>query len=92
MRPDEIEKIVLDLITRAVPRRYAASHHGIRPDMQLQADLGIDSLALAAMIFKFEEACKVELSIESLDVGQLRTVGDMVTAGVALVLQAQESA
>lgn len=92
MRPEDIKKVVLDLITNAVPRRFKSNiRAGLRLEMECQADLGIDSLALAGMIFGLEEKCHVRFNQEDLDgtVGQLRTVGDIVNTAVRLVTNAK---
>jgi acyl carrier protein len=92
VRPEDIEKVVLELIMSVVPRRFKAhARAGLRPEMERQADLGIDSLALTSLLFRLEEKCSLRFNQDDLAaVGQLRTVGDIVRATVHLVTNAQQ--
>lgn len=86
---DELSEKMIALIAEAVPRRYRKA--GIRLDMQLQRDLGFDSLGLAALLFRLEGAFGIDLG--SVDLGAqlsaIRTVGDAIAVGKALVRRAR---
>jgi acyl carrier protein len=75
---DEFAEKIIALIAEAVPRRYRKA--GLRVDMQLQRDLGLDSLGLAALVFRLEAAFGIDLSTIDLgaQMGSIRTVGDAI--------------
>jgi len=75
------EAKVMALIVEAVPAQYR--RRAITPELRLKQDLGMDSIAMLALLFRFEQAFQVDLS--TVDVGatlaQLRTVGDTFAVG-----------
>lgn len=90
MEPDEkLDEKILALIAEAVPKKYKKA--GITKDMRLLADLGIDSLGLAALVFRLEEAYGI--SVDDIDFGsglsQIRTVGDAIDWGRKLIKQTE---
>lgn len=86
---DELAAKIIALIAEAVPRRHRKA--GVRLDMQLQRDLGFDSLGLAALLFRLEAAFGIDLS--AIDLGTqmsaIRTVGDAIEVGRKIVGQAR---
>ena len=70
------EQKVLALIAEAVPARFRKVP--VTRETRLQRDLGLDSIAMLALLFRFEQAFGIDLA--TLDVGanlaQIRTVGD----------------
>lgn len=90
MEPDEkFDEKILSLIAEAVPKKYKKA--GITKDMRLLADLGIDSLGIAALVFRLEEMYGI--SVDDIDFGaglsQMRTVGDAIDMSRKLIEQAK---
>jgi Phosphopantetheine attachment site. len=90
VEPDEkFDEKILSLIAEAVPKKYKKT--GITKDMRLLADLGIDSLGIAALVFRLEEMYGI--SVDDIDFGaglsQMRTVGDAIDMSRNLVKQAK---
>lgn len=90
MEPDEkFDETILSLIAEAVPKKYKKA--GITKDMRLLADLGIDSLGIAALVFRLEE--QYGISVDDIDFGaslsQMRTVGDAIDMSRKLIKQAK---
>ena len=90
MEPDEkFDEKILSLIAEAVPKKYKKA--GITKDMRLLADLGIDSLGIAALIFRLEEMYGI--NVDDIDfgagLGQMRTVGDAIDMSRKLIKQAK---
>jgi acyl carrier protein len=86
---DEFADKIIKLIAEAVPRRYRKA--GLRTDMHLKHDLGLDSMGLAALLFRLESAFEVDLSTLDLgaQMGSIRTVGDAIAMSRKLVGQAR---
>ena len=75
------EQKMLALIAEAVPTRLRKAT--ITPEMRLQRDLGLDSIGMLALLFRFESAFGVDLATvdAGLSLGQMRTVGDALALG-----------
>ncbi len=56
-------------------------------DMFLQKDLGIDSLGKLAIAFRLEEEFDITLTGSTVDIGDIETVQDLVTAALELIEQ-----
>jgi acyl carrier protein len=82
------DKRVLTLIADAAGGK--ARNLTLTPELRLQRDLGIDSIALLGMIVRFETAFGVDLSEVDLGAyaGNIRTVGDVMTYGRDIVRKA----
>lgn len=82
---------VLALIAEAVPGRIRKKQ--LTPDLRLQKDLGLDSLGIAALVFRLEDAFGIELGdlVDGINVGQMRTVADALDASRRLVTQARST-
>jgi acyl carrier protein len=72
---------ILALITEAVPAQYKRG--AITPEMRLRQDLGMDSIAMLALLFRFEQIFQIDLATVDVGatLGQLRTVGDTFAVG-----------
>ncbi|MFP5265308.1 MAG: acyl carrier protein [Blastocatellia bacterium] len=79
---------ILSLIAEAVPGKFKKAK--ITTDMRLQRDLGIDSLGIAALVFRLEEVFGISLDDPDLGayMGQIKTVGDAITVSRQIVRQA----
>ena len=90
MEPDEnFDEKIYSLIAEAVPKKYKKAV--ITREMRLLADLGIDSLGVAALIFRLEERFGINVNDIDFDadLGHLRTVGDAVEISRKLIKQAK---
>jgi acyl carrier protein len=72
---DAFDEQLLDIFRRKVKKKY---RDAVRPEARLQADLGMDSLGvLSAMMIAEEELSIVIFPLQA-DVGEIRTVGDII--------------
>jgi acyl carrier protein len=85
----KFDEKILSLIAEAAPGK--SKKGGLTKDMRLQSDLGIDSIALVAMVFRMEETFGIDLSDLDLGsgMGRIRTVGDALTVSREIVKQAR---
>lgn len=74
-----VDELILRLLREVIPWQFAKKE--IRPEMSLQAELGIDSFGKMAMAFRLEEEFGADLSQFSGGIEEIRTVGDLL--GVA---------
>lgn len=72
----KFEERVLTLIRDAVPSNFKKVP--ITKETRLQRDLGLDSIAMLALFFRFEQEFEIDLTIlsDGVNLGQIRTVGD----------------
>ncbi len=75
-----LEEVVIPLIASGVPGKFRNTR--ITRDTHLQKELGLDSLGLLALVFRFEEKFSLDLSKMNIDlnVAKLRTVNDVIKA------------
>jgi acyl carrier protein len=61
-------------------------------ETQLQRELGLDSLRILSMVFRFEEEFGLDLSQMDLEINiaKLRTIGDLIEAARQILEQARE--
>lgn len=86
--PSDLEARIIALVAAAVP---ASLRRGITRDTHLKRELALDSIALLALVFRFERELGVDLTAlgADVDVGRLRTVGDVVDTAAALLDRAK---
>lgn len=74
----EVERKVIWLVGEAVPKKF--KKNPITRETHLQKELGLDSIGLLSMVFRFEEVFKVDLASLNLqiNVAQLKTVSDVI--------------
>lgn len=84
----QFETKVLSLITETVPRKFKKT--AITWETHLQKELGLDSIAILAMVFRFEEVFKIDLGRINFQVnmGELRTVNDALKMSKEILEQA----
>lgn len=84
----QFEDKVLALIAEAVPRKFKKT--AITRTTHLQKELGLDSIGILSMVFRFEEVFKIDLGRVNFQVnmGQLRTVDDAINLSKEIVEQA----
>lgn len=75
----EFEHKVLSLIAEAVPAKFKKL--AVTPEMRLQRDLGLDSIGMLALMFRFEQTFGLDLGTVDIgaNLGQMRTVADALT-------------
>lgn len=88
-RKPEFDNKILSLIAETVPGKFRKVK--ITKETRLQRELGLDSLALAALVFRLEEAFGIDLS--GIDLGAnltgMRTVNDVINATYEIVKKAR---
>jgi acyl carrier protein len=84
----QFETKVLSLIVETVPRKFKKT--AITGETYLQKELGLDSIAILAMVFRFEEVFKIDLGRINFQVnmGELRTVNDALKMSKEILEQA----
>jgi acyl carrier protein len=86
----EVETTVIKFLREVMPWRLANKE--ISQDMFLQKDLGIDSMGLVALAFRFEEEFGVDLEQFPIEVADIRQVGDVMALARDLTLAAKKPA
>jgi len=76
---ERFDQQIFSLIADCIPGRFKKIK--FTKNTYLQKELGLDSIAILALVFRFEETFGVDLSQMDLkvDVGRLRTVGDLIS-------------
>ncbi len=83
-----IDELIMTAIGEAMPVSKSKRLH-LDTEMRLYADLGLDSLGMVALLFRLQEAVGVEFDEEAdIDIGGLRTVGDLLRIGQTLLAPA----
>ena len=92
MEDEEFEAKVLSLIAEGVPPKFKKSR--ITPEMRLQHDLGLDSIGMLALMFRFEQEFRIDLGTIDLGaaLGQMQTVGEALAVGRDVLERAQAAA
>jgi acyl carrier protein len=80
-----IDELIMTAIGEAMPVSKSKRLH-LDTETRLYADLGLDSLGMVALLFRLQEAFGVEFDEEAdIDIGGLRTVGDLLRIGQTLL-------
>ena len=82
---DKIETTVLKLLREALPVRSAKME--ILPEMSLQKDLAMDSLALVAFAVRLGEEFAIDLNQFADRIGDTRTVNDVIVTAKSIIEQ-----
>lgn len=85
----DLEETVISLIASGVPGKFKRTV--ITRETQLQKELGLDSLGILALVFRFEEMFTLDLSKMKIEinVAKLRTVSDVVKAAENILEKAR---
>jgi len=75
---DQIETRVRSLLREVMPWQFAKKQ--ITAEMQLQRDLGIDSMGLVALVFRLEEEFGINVEEFSMNAANIRKVEDLLVA------------
>ena len=82
---DSTETIVLELLREVLPARSEKIE--ILPEMSLQKDLAIDSLALLAFAVRLGEEFDIDLNEFADRIGDTRTVNDLIVTAKYVIEQ-----
>jgi acyl carrier protein len=77
----KFDEKIMTIIAGAVPGKFKKTK--ITRETHLQKELGLDSIGVLAMVFRFEEVFSIdiaEMGVE-IDIAKLKTVGDVINAG-----------
>jgi len=83
------EEQVVSLIASGVSGKFKKVR--ITAQTNLQTELGLDSIGMLALVFRFEELFGIDIAQLGIDinVAKLRTVTDLINAGREIVNKAQ---
>lgn len=81
--PKALEAKLYELLASCVSDRRVSK--AIRPDMNLRRDLGLDSVQLVMLLFKFEQEFGVEMPNAALARGAMTSVSELVQAGMEVL-------
>jgi acyl carrier protein len=86
---DSFEPKVLRLIAEAVPPKF--KKNPITVETRFKQDLGLDSIGMLALLFRFEQSFGLDLATIELEttLAQLRTVGDAIVIGRSILERAR---
>lgn len=76
-----VDEKIMTIIAGGVPGKFKKVK--ITRETHLQKELGLDSIGVLALVFRFEETFGIdiqELGVE-IDIAKLKTVGDLINAG-----------
>jgi len=84
-----LEEQILVLVAGTISGNFKKTK--ITPETHLQRELGLDSLGVLSLVFRFEEVFGIDLSQMDLkiDIAKLRTVRDVMNAGRDILDQAR---
>lgn len=81
MEDRDLENRLYELLASCLPGRKARLQ--IRPEMMLRRDLGLDSVQLLMLLFKFEQEFGIEMPNTALSKGAQASVGELIETGMA---------
>jgi len=87
----EFDQQILDLIASGLAGKFKKVT--ITKSTRLQKELGLDSIGMLALVFRFEELFSIDIAQSGADinVATLHTVDDLITAGRNILSKAQKS-
>ncbi|HEX3156397.1 MAG TPA: phosphopantetheine-binding protein [Candidatus Angelobacter sp.] len=92
MQPDAaFDEQIISLIASGIAGKFKKVK--ISRETNLQKELGLDSIGMLALVFRFEEIFGIdiaEMGIE-INVAKLKTVADLINAGRDIMNKAQAS-
>ncbi len=85
----QLESRLLALIASAVPR--AKTKTGLSRETRLHRDLGLDSIGILALVFRFEEEFGIDLAQTAahFQIATLRCAGDLIDAAKTILAETQ---
>jgi acyl carrier protein len=84
-----LDERIISLIASGVPGKFKKVP--IERGTSLQKELGLDSIGMLALVFRFEEFFGVDIAQMGIDIdlAKLKTVDDLVRAGHEILSRAQ---
>lgn len=84
-----VDEQIISLIASGLPGKFKKVP--IERGTSLQKDLGLDSIGMLALVFRFEELFGVDIAQMGIDinVAKLKTVDDLLTAGHEILARAE---
>ncbi len=84
-----LDEQIMGLIASGVPGKFKKVQ--IKRETSLQKELGLDSIGMLALVFRFEELFGIDIAQLGIDinVAKLKTVDDLVRAGHDILSKAQ---
>lgn len=78
---EKIDEKIMTIVAAAVPGKFKKTR--ITRETHLQKELGLDSIGVLAMVFRFEEVFGIDIAEMDvdIDIAKLKTVGDVINAG-----------
>lgn len=85
----ELDDKIIALIAASVPGKFKKTK--ITVATNLQQELGLDSIGMLALVFRFEESFGIDIAQLGLDINiaKLKTVGDLLQMGREILDKAQ---
>jgi acyl carrier protein len=77
----KFDERIVALIAEAVPGKFKKTR--ITSETNLQKELGLDSLGMLSLVFRFEELYGIDIAQMGIEINiaKLKTVGDLVAVG-----------
>ena len=85
----KFEEKILGLIAEGIPGKFKKVK--LTRETNMQKELGLDSIGMLALVFRFEEMFEIDIAQLGLEINiaKLRTVGDLLQAGRDILNQAE---
>lgn len=85
----KLDETIIALIAEAVPGKFKKTR--ITAGTHLQKELGLDSIGMLSLVFRFEEMFGIDIAQMGIDVNiaKLKTVGDVLATGREIIGKAQ---
>ena len=80
---------IMGLIASGVPGKF--KNVKITRETSFQKELGLDSIGMLSLVFRFEELFGIDIAQMGIDINiaKLKTVNDLIQAGRGIMSQAQ---
>jgi acyl carrier protein len=85
----KFDQTVIALIAQSIPGKFKKTQ--ITVQTNLQKELGLDSIGILSLVFRFEELFAIDIAQMGInvDIAKLKTVGDVLRAGREIMSKAQ---
>ena len=85
----EIDEQIMGIVASGVPGKFRKVR--ITRETALQKELGLDSIGMLALVFRFEEIFGIDIAQLGIEIhiAKLETVGDLIQTGRDILAKAQ---
>lgn len=85
----KFEEKILELIAEGIPGKFKRVK--LTRETNLQKELGLDSIGMLALVFRFEEVFGIDIAQLGIEINlaKLRTVSDLLEAGRDILTEAE---